>query len=231
MSSYRPALIVAAILVIVVGMLLHFADDIIGYGPPPPANYLQAGGPESRDGDARCAEAAPNRNHFFWTGAGGDWIELGLGSGTRVFDSASPQRGDEHDIVLIHGVRPSDVRMMRFGAHLLICGTRVAFALTIFRQYCGGISQGEAWNNTIEEIVYSGASEIWIADELLDAAAGRTDIAALTRIDEKPEGKVALEKFGKFWKVRRFSEVLPSGWLSSIACRRDVINQATQGES
>jgi hypothetical protein len=233
MQSYRSVLAIVAMLVAVIGLPLRFADAIIGYGIPAPANYMQRDGPDSRDRDAHCPTngAAPlnKSSNYIWTGGGGDQVTVGRGSSARLFDSASPQTGDKHDMLVIGGIRPGEVRVIRDGAHLLICGTHVPFSITIYRQYCHGTGNGDAWNSQFEEIVFSSANEIWLADDVLDAAPDPSDIAALTRIDESSEGKAALEKYTRFWRVRPFSDVLPSDWLSSIACRRDMVDPVDEG--
>ncbi|HEY1385489.1 MAG TPA: hypothetical protein VGF43_17830 [Dongiaceae bacterium] len=228
----RSVFAIVIVLAVVIALPLRFADAVIGYGPPAPDNYMEKGGPDSRDRGAWCPadgfELWNKGPNYIWTGGGGDTVTVGLASGARLFDSASPQTGDQHDMLVILGIRPSDVRTVREGAHLLICGSSVPFSVAIYRQYCRGVQDGIAWNNQIEEIVFPGAAEIWLADEVIDAAPDRSDIAALTRIDESKEGKAALEKYGQYWHVRRFSDVLPSGWLSSLACRRDMVKPAPE---
>ena len=230
MQSYRSILAIVIFFAAIVALPLRFADAIIGYGPPAPDNYMMKGGPDSRDRDVLCPniEFTHGGPNHFWTGAGGDTVMVGQGGGMRLFDSASPQTGDEHDMLVIDDIQPTDVRHIRKGAHLLVCGTRVALSVTIYRQYCRGASDGVAWNNQIEEIVFPIAGEIWLADEVLDNAPDRSDIAALTRIDRLTEAKIVAKKHAGSWRVRPFSDVLPSGWLSSLACRRDMVKPAAE---
>ena len=230
MQSYRSILAIVVVLAVIIALPLRFADAIIGYGPPAPDNYMMEGGPDSRDRDVLCPniEFTNGGPNWFWAGAGGDTVMVGPGGGMRLFDSASPQTGDEHDMLVIDDIRPTDVRLIRRGAHLLVCGKRVALSVTIYRQYCRGTSDGATWNNQIEEIVFPNAGEIWLADEVLDTASDRSDIAALTRIDRLQEAKIAVKKYAGSWHVRPFSDVLPSGWLSSLACRRDMVEPAAQ---
>lgn len=230
MQSYRPVLALVIVVLLLVGVPLRFADALIGYGPPAADNYMREDGPDSRHRDARCAASGmrlvtPGPGSI-WTGAGSDQVSVGMASSVRLFDSASDETGDEHDMLVIRDVRPSDIRTAREGAHLLICGVQVPLSVVVFRQYCHDTAEGGRWNNRIEEIVFTSASEIWIADELLDAAENPSDIASLTRIDESKEGKAALAKFSSHWRVRPFSDVLPSAWLSSLACRRDLVGPA-----
>ena len=233
MRSYRTVLVLVPLLSLLMAVSLRFADALIGYGPPAPDNYMLKGGPDSRYRDAWCplddTGFGDNRSGYIWTGAGSDTVVLQHGSATRLFDSASPQTADKHDMLMIEGVRPNEVYAVRQGAHLLICGKHVPFVVEVLRHYCHGTTDGVAWNNQVEEIVFSSAGEIWLADAILDAAPDRSDIAALTRMDGFDVGSAALQKYLGSWHVSPFSNVLPSGWLSSLACRRDMIQRASEG--
>ena len=226
MRSYRFVFAIVLIMAAIIALPLRFADAIIGYGPPAPDNYMEVGsGPDSRNRDLQCPRMkfVGGGPSWFWTGAGSDTVMVGIRGGMHLFDSASPQTGSEHDMVVINGFRPSQVRVIREGAHLLVCGRNMPLSVTIYRQYCRGVSNDVAWNNQFEEIVFPDAGEIWLADELLDGAPSRSDIAALTRLDEFEEGKAAFKAHPKEdWRVRSFSDVLPSGWLSSLSCRHDL---------
>jgi len=225
---YRSVLAIVIVLAVIIALPLRFADEIIGYGPPVPDSYMEKGGPDSRNRDVSCPHITFKNGgpQWIWPGAGGDTVILGRGSGVRMFDSASSQTGTDHDTIVLENVRPGDVRAMREGAHLLLCGKTIPLSITLYRQYCRGVSDGTAWNNQFEEIVFPDAAEIWLADEVLESAPDRSDIAALTRINGLKDRTFNL----KDWHIRPFSAVLPSGWLSSLACRRDPVQPAPADE-
>jgi hypothetical protein len=217
----RAISLMTAILGVLAAVLMWHADAIIGHGSPAPKNYMMKGGPDSRDRDAGC----PGRGGGgpIWTGAGGDTVYASPDSRIRMFDSASPQTGEGHDMLVIDGLEPSDVHVVRQGPHLTICGVRAPLTITIFRQYCHGISDGVSWNNQIEEIDFPSAGEIWIADEVLASAPDHADIVDVARIEQEPVHKTLLQKYPDHWRVRPFSEALPSDGLSWLSCRRDMV--------
>lgn len=225
MKSRRLIPLIAVILGVLAAIAMWHVDAIIGHGPPAPRNYMMKDGPDSRDRNAGC----PGRDGGgpIWTGAGGDTVLASPDTRIRLFDSESPQPGDNHDMLVIDGLQPEDVRIVRQGAHLVICGVQAPLTITIFRQYCRGSSDGVAWNNQIEEIAFPSAGEIWLADEVLAEAPEHGNIADVARIKQDSGIRPFLQKYPDDWHVRPFSEALPSSWLSSLACRRDMISRSS----
>jgi hypothetical protein len=230
MTLGRLCLVIGALAAVLVAALLPWIDASYGYGSAAPEEYFREFGPSGRYGDVACAasegvEAARSGKKgtiTAFTGAGADMAVIGPGTSIRIFDIESGWTGDNHDILVVVGVNPDLLPMHRYGPHFIICGERVPLELVVLRQYCRGQTGTDGWNNGFEEIAFSSAREIWLADDLYATWKMNGDILAVSRLDEEKEAAKLLKKDPATWRVRSFSDAMPDTWFAPWACRRDL---------
>ena len=179
--------------------------------------------PAATRATASPSRAPPARGPgYIYTGAGADILDLPNGGVVFAYDSASGSTGKDHDMLVIGGLQPTAIDLQRKGPHLLICGRAAPIELMVLRQYCRGDAPGDSWNNGFEEIVFPGAREIWIADALFAHYHSTKEFLAAIRADEIEELQIPLRRNPNSWRVRPFSDVLPSDWFAPFACRNDL---------
>ncbi len=227
MLSRRVAAAGAVLGAAVIAALTWQIDRLIDSGPPPPDRHEPIRGvtverPEAC-GPAKDDNALKALRDFslFLPHGGGDTVILGNSFHGIIFDSASPTELDTHDRLILRGRLPEETRFIRVGPHLLICGEDPRSEILWLRHYCHGTHDGEPWNNSIEEIKFPEAREIWLRDDLLDELLSAPNTrSAGTEEFEDPLIWITELSLSR-WTLRPFSEALPGDWLSSVQCRLD----------
>ena len=139
-----------------------------------------------------------------------------------IFDSASPRTADTHDTIVLRQAHPSGYQFIRVGADLLICSTSYWQEILIVRHFCMDNEDKRPWNNQIEEITFSHAGEIWLADDIYDQLELGKIFPSANRINKKYRLKKFAEHAAKVWRVRPFRDVLPLKWFASASCSKNL---------
>lgn len=230
MISWKPILLAFAVIALLtalaVGPVLVLVDRQLGHGGPAPEDYYREMTTMGRYGGVRCdgssAGSGAGRLGRIYPGAGGDMVISGAGAAFLTFDFDSPRTGDEHDLLVLGGLMPDQLKWSRHGPHLLICSRAEGVEMIVARQYCHGDSPEGPWNNQFEELVFPSARQIWLADDLYDEYRADGDLVAVSRADDITELKDIFLDAPEKWTVRSFGDALPRDWFAAYACRHDL---------
>lgn len=202
-----------------------YIDRIVGYGGPPPGDYFARW--MERDEQPDCGypdEAIEGLNRRMarepfgiQPGAGDDRVFMAAGAIVNIFDSESAATADGHDLLIMRGLYPRNLRFARSGPDLIICGRDRVIQAVVIRQYCHNNSRNPPWNNQIEEIAFPVYRETWLTDALFDGLPAGSDFPDAAYRARRYD--IQDEEDSVRWRVKPFRDVLPDAWMSSIDCR------------
>ena len=125
---------------------------------------------------------------------------------------------DKHDMLLFYGLTPSDLNITKNRTALMFCSNSHRIDLVILRFFCRNTVEGKSWNNGFEEITFSSGAT-YLSQPLYDAYRADPDaFDANERLRSDYHFESLSDAELERWHVGTLSEILPSTWMTAMAC-------------